>query len=186
MENTKHNQVKRNATMGLLVALAYASLYVVRVPIIPSAPFLRFDVKDVFIAIGGLIFGPYYALIGAVCVSVLQMFSVSEYGLIGLLMNVISVSAFTVPTAFVYKKVQNTKGLISGLALSCISMTAVMLLWNYLVTPLYMGVSREVVQGMILPAFLPFNLIKSTVNAMITFFTFKSMAAGGVIQWVKL
>lgn len=40
-----------------------------------------------------------------------------------------------------------------------------MLFWNYLIAPLYMGYSREAVAGLLLPAFLPFNLIKGCLNA---------------------
>lgn len=168
----KANQTKKIALIGFLIALSYVSLYFIRIPIIPSASFLRFDVKDVFIAIIGLLFGPLYALLGAICVSLLQMLSVSEYGLIGLVMNIVSVSAFTLPISFLYKKHKNTVGLISGLLLGCCSMIIAMLLWNYLITPLYMGVTREVVKSMLLPVFLPFNLIKSLINAIIVYILF--------------
>ena len=163
---------RKYVTMGLLVALGYVSLFFIRIPIIPSASFLRFDVKDVFISIGGLIFGPLYALIGAVAVSFLQMLSVSEYGIIGLIMNTVSVSSFVIPQSVIYSKKKNSTGLIIGLIVGCISMVIAMLLWNYLITPMYMGVSRDVVAKMILPVFLPFNLIKSIINSIIIFLIF--------------
>ena len=47
-------------------------------------------------------------------------------------------------------------------------MITVMLLWNYLVAPVYMGYPREEVVKLLLPAFLPFNLIKSSLNALLT------------------
>ena len=40
-----------------------------------------------------------------------------------------------------------------------------MLLWNYIITPIYMGSTREAVAGMLLPVIMPFNLIKSVLNA---------------------
>ncbi|MGN0505501.1 MAG: ECF transporter S component [Lachnospiraceae bacterium] len=165
----KKNEVKKIGVIGLLIALAYTSLFIIRIPIIPSATFLRFDVKDVFIAIIGLLYGPAYAFVGAFGVSFLQMLSVSEYGVIGLIMNILSVSAFTVPLAFVYKLTKTRKGFNIGLGLGCMCMTAAMPLWNYLFTPLYMGVTREVVKSMLLPVFLPFNIIKSTINAILVY-----------------
>ena len=37
-----------------------------------------------------------------------------------------------------------------------------MLLWNYLITPIYMGMDREeIVVPMLIPVFLPFNLVKA-------------------------
>ena len=43
-----------------------------------------------------------------------------------------------------------------------------MLLWNYLITPFYMGQPREVVEALLLPVFLPFNLAKGGMNMAAT------------------
>ena len=64
-------------------------------------------------------------------------------------------------------------GAVIGLAAGALTMTCVMLLWNYLITPLYLGYSREAVAKLLLPAFLPFNLIKSGLNAALTFLLYK-------------
>ena len=58
-------------------------------------------------------------------------------------------------------------GLAGGLAVGCAFMTVSMLLWNYIVTPLFMGVPREVVASMLFTVFLPFNLLKGGINAVI-------------------
>lgn len=42
-----------------------------------------------------------------------------------------------------------------------------------MVTPLYMGYPREAVVELLLPAFLPFNLLKGGLNASITFLLYK-------------
>lgn len=60
-----------------------------------------------------------------------------------------------------------------GLASGWLITVIVMLLWNYLVTPLYMGYPREAVVELLLPAFLPFNLLKGGLNASITFLLYK-------------
>lgn len=48
-----------------------------------------------------------------------------------------------------------------------------MMVWNYLVAPLYMGVPREEVAKLLLPAFLPFNLLKGGLNAAITMLLYR-------------
>ncbi len=48
-----------------------------------------------------------------------------------------------------------------------------MMLWNYLIAPIYMGYSREAVAKLLIPAFLPFNLLKSGLNAGFTFLLYK-------------
>lgn len=48
-----------------------------------------------------------------------------------------------------------------------------MLIWNYIITPIYYGMPRSAIVPMLLPGILPFNLIKATMNAAIVFFLYK-------------
>ena len=61
-----------------------------------------------------------------------------------------------------------------------------MLLWNWLITPLYMGVSRDAVQGMLIPVFLPFNLLKAGLNSAFILGLYKPLVTAlrrtGLIQ----
>ncbi len=52
-------------------------------------------------------------------------------------------------------------------------MVLVILLWNYLITPIYMGYPREAVVELLIPAFLPFNLIKGGLNVAMTMILYK-------------
>ena len=54
-------------------------------------------------------------------------------------------------------------------------MVIIMLLWNYFLTPIYMGYPREAVAAMLLPQFLPFNLIKGILNTAITMLIYKPL-----------
>ena len=64
---------------------------------------------------------------------------------------------------------------VAGLLLGLFSMAAMMMLWNYIVTPIYMGTPREVVAGMLLPYFLPFNLLKGGINVALTLLIYKPL-----------
>ena len=64
-------------------------------------------------------------------------------------------------------------GALGGLLGGWGCQVAVMMLWNYLVAPVYMGYSREAVAELLLPAFLPFNVIKGGLNAGITLLLYK-------------
>lgn len=161
---------KKLVTMGMLAAIAYVVMLVGRIPVVL---FLKYDPKDVIITIGGFLFGPMSAFIISLVVSVVEFFTASDTGIIGLIMNVLSTCAFSCVAAFIYKKKHTIKGALIGLITGCITMTAVMLLWNYLITPIYMGYPREVVAGMLIPAFLPFNLLKGGLNAAITMLLYK-------------
>lgn len=163
-------KTKKLTTTGMLCALAYAAVVVGRIPIVL---FLKYDPKDVIIVIGGLIFGPLTALTVTVIVSVVQMFTISGTGILGCIMNIISSCSFACTAAFVYKRKHKLSGAILGLFLGVGCQAAVMMLWNYLITPIYMGYPREAVVELLLPAFLPFNLIKGGLNAAITMILYK-------------
>ena len=55
-------------------------------------------------------------------------------------------------------------------------MTATMVLWNIIITPIFLGVPREAVIGMLATIIVPFNLLKAGINSVVTFLTYKSIA----------
>ena len=137
------------------------------------AGFLSYDPKDIAVVIIGFILGPLASVFVSVIVSLIEMVSVSGTGPIGLLMNVLSTCAFAVPAAIVYQKNRSQKGAIIGLGIGVVAMAVCMILWNYIVTPLYMGVPRAAVVQMLIPVFLPFNLVKGCINALLTMLVYK-------------
>lgn len=168
-----NEKTKKITTIGMLCAISYLVMIVGRIPIVPALPFLKYDPKDVVIVIGGFIFGPMVSFLISLIVSAVEMLSVSETGIIGFIMNVISTCSFACIAAYIYKKKHTLSGAIIGLGLGTICMTVLMLLWNYFITPFYMGYPREAVVSLLLPAFLPFNLIKGGINLGITLFIYK-------------
>ena len=162
--------------MAMLVAMAYVAMLITR-PLPTVAGFLSYDLKDVVIAIGGFMLGPAAAALITLVVSLIEMVTVSSKGLIGLLMNVLSTAAFVLPPALLYRRDRTLKSAALGLGLGVVAMTAMMLAWNYIVTPMYMGVPRDVVAGMLVPTFLPFNLVKGGLNAGITMLLYKPLSA---------
>lgn len=161
---------KKLTMIGMLCAVAYIVMVVGRFPVVL---FLKYDPKDVVITIGGFIFGPMTSFLISLVVSLIEMVTVSETGPIGCIMNILSTCCFACTAAFIYKKQHTMKGAITGLVAGCLLTTAVMLLWNYLITPIYMGYPREAVAELLLPAFLPFNLLKGGLNTVITLLIYK-------------
>ena len=73
----------------------------------------------------------------------------------------------------IYHKKKSIYSAVLGLICGCAVMVGVMLLWNYAITPLYMETPRDVVASMLVPVFLPFNLLKGVLNAALTFLLYK-------------
>lgn len=166
--------VKSIAVLGMLCAMSFVAVLLGKV--IPNvAGFLSYDPKDAIVAIAGFMFGPLYTVIIPVVVALVEMVSISGTGPIGCLMNIISTVSFALPAALVYKKMKSYQGGVIGLGAGVCFMTAMMLLWNYWITPIYMEVQREVVVEMLLPVFLPFNAIKGGLNAALTLLLYKPL-----------
>ncbi len=169
-------KTRKLAIYAMFIALAYVVMLVGRFPI-SVLPFLKTDPKDAVIVIAGFIFGPFASLIISAITSLIEMVTASETGLIGLLMNVLSTCAFACPAAVIYKKKHTMGGAVAGLATGVVLMTAVMLLWNYLITPLYMDTTRADVAAMLVPIFLPFNLLKGGINAGLALLVYKPVVS---------
>ena len=166
-------KVKKMVTLAMLAAIAYLMVNLVRIPVVL---FLKYEPKDVIITIGGFLFGPMASFIISLVVSLLEMVTISDTGIIGCIMNLISTCSFACVAAAIYKKEHTLKGAIWGLVLGSVLMVGTMLLWNWLITPLYMGVDRATVEGMLIPAFLPFNLLKAGLNSALTIGLYKPLS----------
>lgn len=166
-------RIKKIVLLGVFSAIAFVSTWLASPVKIIS--FLSFDPKDAVIAIISFIFGPLSGIIVTLIVSFLEMITFSQTGIIGFIMNVISTSCFFLPSAIIYKHKKNLTAAIIGLLCGTALMTSVMLLWNYIVTPFYMNVPRESVAEMLLPVFLPFNLLKAGINSSIALILYKAI-----------
>ncbi len=168
----KKFSIKKLVLMAMLAAMAYMIVALVRIPVVL---FLKYEPKDVVITIGGFLLGPMASFVISLLISLLEMVTISETGPIGCLMNLLSTCSFACTAAFIYKKKHTLGGAVAGLAAGSVFMVIIMLLWNWLITPLYMGVDRSAVEGMLLPAFLPFNLLKAGLNSALTLVLYKPL-----------
>ncbi len=163
-------KIRRMTVIAMISAIAYVLMVMVRIPVVM---FLKYEPKDIIIVIGGFIYGPMAALSASLLVSFVEFFTVSDTGFIGLIMNVLSTCSFACTAALVYKAYKNIKGAVAGLVIGTVVMCIMMLLWNYLITPLYMNVPRTEVVKLLLPVILPFNVLKGVLNSVVTFLIYK-------------
>ena len=170
--NAKRESFRKLVLMAMLAAVAYLLMVAIRIPVVL---FLKYEPKDVVITIGGFLLGPLASLVISGVVSLIEMVSVSETGIIGCIMNFLSTCCFACTAALIYKKKRTLNGAVLGLLVGSVVMICVMLLWNWLITPLYMGATREAVEGMLLPVFLPFNALKAGLNTALVLVLYKPL-----------
>lgn len=176
LENkSKPKRTTRNITfLAIMAALSIVLVYLIRIPMF--LPFLEYDPADIPIFITTFAFGPAAGLILTVIVSVLQGLTVSaSSGIIGIVMHILATGSFVLVAGNIYKHNKTRKNAIIALAAGVGVWTALMILWNIIFTPIFMGVPREQVLTLIVPAILPFNLLKAGMNAVVTFALYKSI-----------
>ncbi|MBQ3557772.1 MAG: ECF transporter S component [Oscillospiraceae bacterium] len=159
-------------TLAMLTAVALVVTWLCKA--IPSVNgFLDFEFKSVVICIGGFTLGPAAAIVLSFLVPVVEFFTFSGTGPIGLIMNIAATASFCCPACYLYKRRHTMNGAVIGLAAGTVTLTAVMVLWNYLITPMYQGTPRAVIASMLIPVFLPFNLVKGGLNMAATLLLYK-------------
>ena len=176
MKKNDRFSVRYLAMIGMFAALAFVLTWATR-PIPKVAGILSYDPKDAVVVIAGFLLGPLASLIISVLSSFIEFLSISDTGLIGFLMNVVSTCSFAVPAAFFYQKHRSMKGAVLSLAIGVTSMAVCMVAWNYIVTPIYMEVERAQVAAMLGKVFLPFNLVKGGLNAGLALLLYKPLTA---------
>lgn len=169
-----NSKTKKITATAMLCALAYVVMYFGRVPILSVGSLtLKYDPSDIIVTLGGFIWGPLTSCIVSFIVATIELFTASDTGIFGWIMNIVQTLSFACVAAVIYKKKHTLSGAVIGLTTGWLFSTAVMILWNYLLTPIYMGYPREAVVALLIPAFLPFNLLKGGINASVTFLLYK-------------
>ena len=166
------NKFRKLILIAMLAAVAYIIMVAIRIPVVM---FLKYEPKDVIITIGGFLLGPLASVIISLVVSLIEMVSVSETGPIGCIMNFLSTCSFACTAAVIYKRKRTLNGAVLGLLIGSVTMICVMLLWNWLITPLYLGGTREEIAAMLVPVFLPFNALKAGLNSALVLVLYKPL-----------
>ncbi len=169
----KSNTVIRTAIMAMLTALSIVLIYTIRLPLIPAAPFLEYDAADIPVLIGSMLLGPVAGLIILLAVCIIQALTVSaSSGIIGFFMHFIASSVLVLVSSLIYKKKKTPISLLVGLILGSLAMTVVMIPLNLIFTGIFMGQGTQTVVQMLIPAIIPFNLLKAGINSAVTFAVF--------------
>ncbi len=176
MTNT-NSTVQKLVRMAALAALSVVLVLVIHFPLIPAAPFLEFDPGDIPILISAFLYGPWWGLAVTVVVSLIQGITVSAAsGWIGIVMHILATGSFCITAGLIYQNHRTIQRAIAGLVSGTLVMTAVMAGLNLLLTPIFMNAPLETVIAMLLPAIVPFNLLKAGMNSVVTFLIYKPIS----------
>lgn len=163
--------------MAMLCALSLILVLLINFPILPAVPFMKYDPADIPILIGSFLFGPVAGIFLTLIVAIMQgLFISGDGGIIGIIMHFLATGTFVGISGFIYQRTRTKQAAVVGLFLGAIAMTIVMVFCNLLLTPIFLGAPLKTVIELLLPAIIPFNLIKAGLNAIITYFIYKPIS----------
>ncbi len=163
------------AKLAMLSALAFAVTFL-EFPIFPAASFLQLDFANVFVLIGGFMYGPLAAVIISGVKECLCLLKTSTGG-VGEIANFIITFCFVILPTVVYRY---KKGLLSvslTLAAGVVLQVAVGLLSNRFINfPLFMGDSAAEMFAALWWYVALFNLIKGVAVSAVTVLLYKRIS----------
>ena len=172
-QNTNRWSTKQLVTMALMCAIAIL-LSFVEFPIIPAASFLKLDVALVPSTVVGFASGPGPGvLVGIVC-AVAHATITGNW--VGALMNSIMAVAFILPATAIYARSRTFKSAMIGLVVSIVVLVVAAVVANLVIDPIFYGYPFDAVVGLIVPAIIPFNVIKGLVISLLTAIVYKSIS----------
>ena len=160
--------------LGLMTAISLVLVTLVRIPF-PPLPFLVYDPADVPIYITAFAYGPAAGLIVTFIVSFIQAFAMGGDGIYGFLMHFVATGIVSVVIGLMYHRTKTKKMAITALIVGVILVIVIMCMMNLFVTAAYMGMPRSAIVAL-LPMIALFNLLKSGINAVITFVLYKRVS----------
>lgn len=171
--NTNAWSTRQLVTMALMCALS-AVFQFIQIPIIPGVTFLTYDPSLVPAMVCGFAFGPAAGIVVGTIASVIHGLVLGEW--VGSLMNIVATVCFVLPAALIYRKSHTLTGAIVGLVVSCIAATLGALASNLTIGVWFWYGSVDVIVPMLLPAIVPFNLVKTILNSVLTCVIYKSIS----------
>ncbi len=168
MKTNKKYDTRYLVGVALFIALAYVISFF-KVEILH----LSFNAKEAVLIIESFIFGPIAGVVSSLILSLLEMLT-SGTGPYGALMNFVSSAVYALSASLIYMRARKMWGAVLSLGVATVLTTAVMMIMNILITPLYItGVSTGAVVQMIPTLLLPFNFAKYLFNSAITLALYK-------------
>ncbi|MDL2289394.1 ECF transporter S component [Clostridia bacterium OttesenSCG-928-F22] len=165
---------RKMTIVAMMAAISVILVYLIHTPLIPGLAFLEYDPADIPIFITTFMFGPVAGLILTVVVSVIQGLTVSAgSGIIGIVMHIVATGSFVILAGNLYKRMPSIKGAALSLGAGVLLWIAVMALWNLVLTPIFMGIPREVLLSQYYGGIVLFNVIKAGINSVCTFLLYK-------------
>lgn len=165
---------KRIAVTALFCAVAAICTLLLEFPILPGVTWLKYDPSGIVALVAGFAFGPSTAAVVSVIPYLVHL--ATQSGVYGVIMAILATLSLSVPTALVYRRDTTMRGAVLGMAVGAVVCLVACILGNIAITPLYAGMSADAVVALVVPALLPFNLLKIAINCVVAALVYKPVS----------
>lgn len=159
------------AKYALFVALSMAVSFI-EFPLIPDLSYLKYDPSGIVCLVAGFAYGPA----AAATVSILGFAPHLFTNPLGTVMAVLVSLGASVTAAAIYQRMRTKKGALIALVAGSLVAIALAIGGNLIITPLYAHMTISQVASLILPALLPFNIIKLALHVVVTIIIYKPIS----------
>lgn len=164
-----NTNLRRLVLMAMLAGMSYMLMFVMQIPLIPAAPYLKYDPSDVPTLIGSFLLGPVAGAAIAFVKAALFLLTKGTSGPVGSIQNFLASASFAVTAGLIYKKAPNKTGLFLGMIAGGLVMTGVMWISNAYWALAAYGIPKAAHANLLRTAVTPFNLARGAVSTAITF-----------------
>lgn len=204
-QNSRQDQTLRLVQLAMLIAISSILVFVC-FPIIPGAPFLKYDMADVPVFLAAFTMGLPAGMIVLVAAAAIQAFLFGHDGPIGFLMHVVASGAMVLVAVSLWRALKKSRGaMILGLVCGSLARALVMIPLNFIFTPKVLmdvpvgeaarlfwdGLSQgydpagysaaavnayQAVEGLLFVGLIPFNLVQAGLNSLILYFVYHRLS----------
>ena len=162
--------------VSMFSALAVVLLYI-EFPLLPAVPHLKLNVSDVPSLLASFMFGPITGtVVNAVKIAVCLLLRGTSTGFVGDLSNLVSGTLYTVIAGLIYLLRKNKVGAIIALSVSSAVFCVAMWFCNqWFLLPMFGIKDLDAMMPMLWWTLL-FNVIKTVLTCLITFFIYKPLS----------
>ncbi|WML25744.1 ECF transporter S component [Neobacillus sp. OS1-33] len=180
MKKQRKMNVRAYVSIGMLSSIAFL-LMLIQFPLPLFPNFLFVDFSDIPALIAALIFGPIAGVLVELFKNILNYIQTGSFtGIpVGHIANFAAGIVFILPTYYIYNRLKTRKGMTLALISGTVTMAVIMSILNYLIIlPAYtllMGFPD--MRNLVVPAILPFNILKGVMMSAIFMLLFIRMQA---------
>jgi riboflavin transporter FmnP len=154
--------------IGMLGAVAFILMATIQVPVLPSAPYLRYDPSDVIGLIAVLLAGPV-AGVAVVALKDMLYLLFRARSIFGPLANFVAVATFVGVAGWMLRgRKLSLSSLVAACAVGGLARVLVMIPTNYVILNLQFGMPPARVSDLLVPVIIPFNALATILNTVLT------------------